>query len=107
MFRAPQGFILGRLLFDIFLCDLFLIMANIDVASYADNNTPYTARNLTEEVIQKAIQKLENVAKMLFHWFSDNQMKANPDKCHFLWSSNREVSLTTANQKIKKNKFEK
>ena len=34
-------------------------------------------------------------------------MKANPDKCHFLWSSNREVSLTIANQKIKKNKFEK
>ena len=49
---------------DIFLCDLFLIMANIDVASYADNNTPYTARNLTEKVIQKVIQKLENFAKI-------------------------------------------
>ena len=29
-------------------------------------------------------------------------MKANPDKCHFLCSSNNEVSLTIENQKIKK-----
>ena len=37
-------------------------------------------------------------------------MKANPDKCHFLCSSNREVTLKTKtieNQKIKNNKFEK
>ena len=38
---------------------------------------------------------------------TDNQMKANPDKCHFLCSSNREVSLTIENQIIKKSKFEK
>ena len=34
-------------------------------------------------------------------------MKANPDKCHFLCSSNREVSLTIENQIIKNSKFEK
>ena len=34
-------------------------------------------------------------------------MKANPDKCHFLCSSNSEVSLTIENQKIKSSKFEK
>ena len=75
MFRVPQGSILGPLLFNIFLCDLFLIMENIDIASYADDNTPYTTGNSIEEVIQK----LENAAKTLFHWFNDNQMKTNPD----------------------------
>ena len=44
---------------------------------------------------------------MLFQWFSDNKMKANPDKCHFLCSSNREVSLTIENQIIKNSKFNK
>ena len=84
LFGVPQGSIPGPLLFNIFLCDLFLIMENIDIASYADDNTPYTTGNSMEEVIQK----LENAAKTLFQWFSDNQMKANPNKCHFLCNSN-------------------
>ena len=103
MFGVPQGSILGPLLFNIFLCDLFLIMENIDITSYADDNTPYTTGNS----IEKVIQKLENAAKTLFQWFSDNQMKANPDKCHFLCNSNSEVSLTIETQKIKNSKFEK
>ena len=98
MFGVPQGSILGPLLFNIFLCDLFLIMKNIDIASYADDNTPYTTGNSIEEVIQK----LEKAAQTLFQWLSDNQMKANPDKCHFLCNSNSEVSLTIETQKIKK-----
>ena len=36
MFGVPQG----PLLFNIFTCDLFFIMENIDTASYADDNTP-------------------------------------------------------------------
>ena len=54
---------------------------------------PYITGNSIEEVIQK----LENAAKNLFQWFSDNQMKANPDKCHFLYDSNSEVSLNIEN----------
>ena len=103
MFGVPQGSILGPLLFNIFLCDLFLIMENIDITSYTDDNTPYTTGNSIEEVIQK----LENATTTLFQWFSDNQMKSNPDKCHFLCNSNSELSLTIETQKIKNSKFEK
>ena len=103
MFGVPQESIPGLLLFNTFLCDLFLIMDNIDIASYANDNTPHTTRNSIEEVIQK----LENTSKRLFQWFSDNQMKANPEKCHFLCSSNCEVGLTIENKKIQNTKCEK
>ena len=103
MFGVPQWSILGPLLFNIFLCDLFLIVENIDIASYADDNTSYTTGNSIEETIRK----LENAAKTLFQWFIDNQMKATPDKCHFLCNSNSEVSLTIETLKIKNSKFEK
>ena len=89
MFGVLKGSTLGPLFFKIFLCNLLLIMKNIDIASYADGNTSYTTRNSIEEVIQK----LESAAKTFFQGFSDNQMKADPDKCHFVCSSNSEVSL--------------
>ena len=79
MFGVPHGSTLRPLLFSILLCDLFCIMENIDIASYADDNTSYATGNSIEEVIQK----LECAAKTLFRWFSDNQMKANPEKYHF------------------------
>ena len=103
MFGLPQGSILGPLLFNIFLFDLFLVMENIDITSYADDNTPYTTGNSVEAVIQK----LENAVQTFFQWFGDNRMEANPNKCHFLCNSNSEVSLTIETQKIKNSKFEK
>ena len=92
LFGVPQGFILGPLSFNIFLCDLFWKMCKIDFASYADDNKPYVSGDNIDDVIKS----LEYDSINLFKWFLYNQMKANSDKCHLITSK-----LSCMNLKIR------
>jgi hypothetical protein len=95
IFGVPQGSILGPLLFNIFLCDLFLIELS-DIASYADDTTPYAC----DENIERVVERLTKSGENLFSWFSMNGMKANPDKCHLLLSKNENLSVDIAGADI-------
>ena len=81
-----QGSILGPLLFNIFLCDLFLEDENNYFANYVDDTTPYFVGSTTAEVLES----LSCLTKKLFSWFANNQVKANDDKCHLFLSSSEE-----------------
>ena len=102
-YGVPQGSILGPILFNIFLCDLFLIVENIDIASYADDNTPYCTGSDSNEVKSK----LERASVKVFKWFYDNAMKANIDKCHFLSSLSADSNIKIEESVIKNSNSQK
>ena len=103
LFGVPQGSILGPLLFNIFICDLFFIMDDTEFASYADDNTPYVSGENLDEVISL----LEEKSRDLFRWFELNQMKANPEKCHLLLSTDENLQININNVKIGNSHCEK
>ena len=73
---VPQGSILGPLIFNIFINDIFYFINKATLSNYADDNT--LSHNHTDVQVLK--QTLELESSTLIRWFEDNQMQANPDK---------------------------
>ena len=94
---VPQGSILGQLLFNSDIYDLFLIMEDCDIANYAEDNTPYLSGKNVEEVLNG----LENVSSNLFQWFTENELKGNASKCHLLIRSGENVHVNIGTSQIK------
>ncbi|MCH2405854.1 MAG: reverse transcriptase family protein [Nitrosopumilus sp.] len=77
---VPQGSILGPLLFNIFINDIFLFLDKTNIANYADDNTTYAVEN----DIMELLKTLETETVSVLNWFRMNEMKPNQGKCHLI-----------------------
>ena len=82
IYGVPQGSILGPLLFNIYINDLFLFSEEFLMSNYADDCSPYEFSDTVEQVIIK----LEKDANLLIQWYKNNNLKPNPETWHLLLS---------------------
>ena len=71
------------------MCDLFQFFPDADIANYADGNTPRSS-NIN---LNKVLHDLEKISDTLVKWFTDNLLKANPEKFHLLTNLAQEIQI--------------
>ena len=77
----PQGSILGPLLFNIFLNDLFWFIEKANICNFADDNTIFVSAIKLEEVTSILQVEVKNV----LNWFKMNSLAANPTKFQIMF----------------------
>ena len=69
-----QGSLLGPLLFNILMSDLFFVIEKSDICSFEDDNTLYSCGANLKTVLEN----LKHDARKLLYWFKINSIKVNP-----------------------------
>ena len=96
LFGVLRDSILGPLLFNTYICDLFFEVRDLEYASFADDTTPYSC--LPEMI--PILGKLGKGIRSMFDWFSENFLKSNADKCHLIASSKVPVDIQISDIKV-------
>ena len=98
-----QDSILEPILFNTFLSDLSLVINDVNIAGYADDNTIYDSRDSIDGVITS----VQISFKKLFQWISADQMQGDSDKCHFVTNTNESHQILVDDSSIGSSSFEK
>ena len=104
-FGLSQGSVLGPLLFNIFIADMFYLMNGSNICNYADDTTLYSC----DHKVKTVITKLEQSANHLAKWFPENLMKLNEGKYHLIIIGTRKekVSMSVGQVQIEESDEEK
>ena len=95
-YGVPQGSVLRPLLFNINLIDLFLECEDDNISSYANYTDPYSCA----QDLSSVISELQRITKRIFDWCRNNHMKAHPEKCNIIFSSNIQREIHFANVSV-------
>ena len=86
---VPQGSVLGPILFNIYLNDLFYLTEMTQVCNFPDDTTFYVC----DKDLNILINRIEHDTSLAVEGFENNFMKLNQDKCHLLVSEHKHETV--------------